>query len=174
MPEMFSNFWFLVAVTIIVTSVVATLAQAWQKVRRAEQEVALKHEMLRRGLTVEEIDRLLRAGSKSSEKAAAPANDEGAVEALTESLGECGASPQLIEQVLAAVRDAEPSFRQTICGAVQGVIRGSNANTEEKIVAVIRGLSPAPAPPPEADSAPGARPAPAASAEEAFQLTRPA
>lgn len=171
MVELFSNFWFLVAATVIVTSVVATVAQAWQKARRAEQEALLKQEMLRRGLTVEEMERLLRANAKRSGEEA-PSTNEDAIEGLAECLGECRASAEVIEQVLAAVRAADPSVRQTACRAVQAVIRGSDQEAkDEHILAVVRGLCrPATLPEP----APGADPAPPAKSEETFQLTRPA
>jgi hypothetical protein len=171
--ELFSNFWFLVAVTIIVTSVVATLAQAWQKVRRAEQEAALKQEMLRRGLTVEEMERLLRVNSKrSDDDKTPPSTDEEAIEALAECLGECRASANVIEQVLAAVRAADPSVRQTACRAVQAVIRESEQEAgDEQILAVVRGLCRPAAP---LVPVPAADPALPAKPEETFQLTRPA
>ena len=86
MIELLHNFWFLVFLAVIVCSVTATVAQAWQKVRRGQQETELKLEMLHRGLSVEEMERLLRC-SKAHED-----TDEQAVVDLVEALGGCGAS----------------------------------------------------------------------------------
>jgi len=61
MIELFTNFWFLLFAMIVITSVTGTIAHVWQKVRRAEQEAALKQDMLQRGLSVEDIERVLRA-----------------------------------------------------------------------------------------------------------------
>src|SRR5689334_15226777 len=111
MVELFQNFWFLLFGMIAVISVAGTLAQAWSKVRRMEQEAALKHEMLRRGLSADEIERLLRANSKPQDEAEPGGTEEVAVGRLAKALGECAASPQIIEQVMAAVRAADPPVR---------------------------------------------------------------
>jgi hypothetical protein len=44
----------------------AIVAGAWQKARRAEVAAALKHDMLNRGMSAEEIRTVLDAGTKAS------------------------------------------------------------------------------------------------------------
>jgi hypothetical protein len=142
MVELLHNFWFLIALTAIICSVTATIAQAWQKVRRGEQEMALKQEMLRRGLSVEEMERLLRANSQS-EGGPAVSPDEKAVEDLISSLGEQGASGRVVEQVLAGVRSADPALRRSLCRAVKAVLENSSldgVDKDEQVLAVARGL----------------------------------
>jgi hypothetical protein len=174
MPELLHNFWFLVAVVVIVCSVTATIAQAWQKVRRGEQEMALKQEMLRRGLSVEEIERLLRAGTRTQDTPPA-SPDEKALEKLIECLGEHGASGRVVEQVLAAVRSADPALRRPLCRAVKAVLENSSLEGEakdEQVLAVVRGLTSAdrPAAVEEVPPAAGADPA---KIDDMFQSARP-
>jgi hypothetical protein len=144
MIDVLSNFWFLVAVTVIVCSVTATITQAWQKVRRLEQEAVLKQEMLRRGLSVEEMERLLRANSKPQDDVAA-SPDEKAIEELIACLGEHGASGSVVEQILAVVQSADPALRRALCRAVKAVLENSSLEGEakdEQILGVVRGLCP--------------------------------
>ena len=169
MIELLHNPWFLVFLGVIICSVTATVAQAWQKVRRGQQETELKLEMLHRGLNVDEMERLLR-GSKVREDA-----DEQVVVDLVEALGGCGASPAIIEQVLSAARDADPAVRQTIYRAVQAVIENSEADVKDaQILAVVRGLSRPQDAPAASEDVPAEPPVAEPKVEETFQLTRPA
>jgi hypothetical protein len=140
--ELLGNFWFLVFLTVIVTSVVYALTEAWQKVRRAELETALKRQMLDRGLTVAEMEQLLRASPRSSPPAPA---DGRVVEKVAETLAEHQAPPQVIEQVLIAVRRADPGTQQAIHRAIEAVVAKALEEDEpanaEAILAFVRGLS---------------------------------
>lgn len=49
------------AIGISLTLITWAITDSWRKVRRAEIEAGLKHEMLQRGLSPEEIERVLRA-----------------------------------------------------------------------------------------------------------------
>jgi hypothetical protein len=49
------------AITLI--TVVPSLAYYWYKARKAEIEAALKHEMIQRGLSADDIERILKATS---------------------------------------------------------------------------------------------------------------
>lgn len=84
---------FLVAITAIV-------AHQWRAIRCTELEVALKQDMLRRGLSVEEIERVLRASEKPPEAAAKadPVSDN--AYALTEKMIDEGRSGEEIERLL--------------------------------------------------------------------------
>jgi hypothetical protein len=48
----------------ILVAVVAILAGTWHKNRKTEMEIALKQDMLNRGMSVEEIERVMRASRK--------------------------------------------------------------------------------------------------------------
>jgi hypothetical protein len=49
------------AIGISLTLITWAITDSWRKVRRAEIEAGLKHEMLARGMSPEEIERVLRA-----------------------------------------------------------------------------------------------------------------
>jgi uncharacterized membrane protein len=53
----------------LLCGITAIIAGAWQKARRAEVAAALKHDMLNRGTSAEDIRTVLDAGSKGSRKA---------------------------------------------------------------------------------------------------------
>ena len=53
----------------LLIGITAIIAGAWQKARRAEVAAALKHDMLNRGMSAEEIRTVLDAGTKQSGKA---------------------------------------------------------------------------------------------------------
>jgi hypothetical protein len=53
----------------LLIGITAIIAGAWQKARRAEVAAALKHDMLNRGMSAEEIRTVLDAGTKASAKA---------------------------------------------------------------------------------------------------------
>jgi hypothetical protein len=56
------------AIGISLTLITWAITDSWRKVRRAEIEAGLKHEMLERGMSPEEIERVLRA-PRSTESA---------------------------------------------------------------------------------------------------------
>ena len=133
------NFWFLLFGMIAIIAI----AEAWQKVRRGEQETELKRDMLQRGLSVEEMERVLRAGSgKQREPKAKSGREERIVERLAVHLGQCRASAAVIDEVLTAVRGADSSGKQAIERAIQGLVAGSSDGEikEEQILAVVRAL----------------------------------
>jgi len=162
--DLLGNFWLLLFVTIIiiVATMVSTLAHAWQKVRRAELETALKQQMLQQGLTVEEMERLLRAASTTSGTAGA---GQHSIEELLEALV-VHASPPVIEQVLMLVRAADASTQQAVCRAVGEAVgamemrESEEGANSEAILAVVRGMCAPVGPPPASSPAPPAEVAP--------------
>ncbi len=65
-PEIFIPFVGIVGLTIVV--VTRTIASSWQRAKRMELEVSLKHEMIARGMSADEIKEVLQAqlGSKKT------------------------------------------------------------------------------------------------------------
>jgi hypothetical protein len=109
----------------------------WRRVRLVQADAALKQAMLQRGLTPDEIERLLRA---NSEPAPPPATDERALGDLVAALGECEVPAADIEQILASIRAQESSQRQALCLAAREMVQKSEGDVE-KVRAVIRGLA---------------------------------
>jgi hypothetical protein len=50
--------------------IIDSVASNWRKARIAEQEAVLKREMIERGFTADEIERVIAAGSKAGDKIA--------------------------------------------------------------------------------------------------------
>lgn len=74
MSELFSRFHpgdFIGLVAVgggLLCGIIAILAGVWHKIRTTEIEVALKQDMLNRGLSAEEIRTVIDAGTKRSRK----------------------------------------------------------------------------------------------------------
>jgi hypothetical protein len=141
MVDLVNNFWFLLFAMITLTSVAGTLASAWRKVRRDEQEAALKQEMLRREMSVEEMARVLGLGTKSSREEDKPGSEESYIEDMAAHLAGCEASTSTIEEVLTAVRAADPASRKAIARSVQAIVDNHGEATEAQILGVVRGLT---------------------------------
>ena len=127
-------------IAVLVAAGIATTGLLfWRRVRLAQADAALKQGMLQRGLTPDEIERLIRVDTTNQ---TLPRADDAAIEELAECLGACEVPEAVIEQIMGAVRAAEPPMRQPVCSAVLGLVRGSGGDaTEEKILAVVRGLT---------------------------------
>jgi hypothetical protein len=63
---------FLIPITAIVvgclTGIICKMSDNWRKVRVSEMELALKQEMLQRGMAAEEIDRVMTASSSGKRR----------------------------------------------------------------------------------------------------------
>jgi hypothetical protein len=84
--------------------ITAILAHQWRAVRRTEMEMVLKQDMLKRGLSVEEIERVLRASEGPPERPAKadPVSDN--AYALTEKMIDEGRSGEEIERLVTLFR----------------------------------------------------------------------
>jgi hypothetical protein len=105
----------LVAVVAIVAgtliAVTAVLAYHWLAARRTEAESALKRDMLERGMSAEEIERVIRATSASPAPSAAGEKSEALSETemeYVERWAKAGMSGEQIERLLRAGRTPAP------------------------------------------------------------------
>jgi hypothetical protein len=64
MAQVLTNPLFIIFAAITLISVVPTIAHYWYKARQAEIDANLKHEMLQRGMSAEDIERVLAAPGK--------------------------------------------------------------------------------------------------------------
>ena len=76
MEHLLSQPVFIIFASITIMSVASTATYYWHKVRRAEIEASLKHEMIERGMSAAEIERVLQAPSRSTCKKAAVHGDD--------------------------------------------------------------------------------------------------
>jgi hypothetical protein len=130
MNELLGNYWFLLFASITIIAVASALAVAWLMVRKAEATTALKQAMLARGLSVDEMERLLRPASLT---------DERLVDGLAGRLGELSASGETIKTVLEAFQAADPSSKRLLYRAVLAVCAPGKP-CDEQILGVVRGL----------------------------------
>ncbi len=66
MKEILTNPFFLVFAFLTLTNVALAISYYWYKARKAEIEAALKHEMLQRGMSADEIRKVLAAPAKEA------------------------------------------------------------------------------------------------------------
>jgi hypothetical protein len=86
-----------------VVAVVAIIATHWRHVRQAEADTALKQDLLQRGMSVEEIERVVRASSTAStEPAKEPISDNEYY--MVEKLVEEGKTVDEIERIIRAFK----------------------------------------------------------------------
>jgi len=73
MAEIWDNLGLILAVTfifggLVICGTVGSIMKNWRKVRVSEHEAALKQSMIERGMSVEEIEKVLRAGKPSQQE----------------------------------------------------------------------------------------------------------
>ena len=107
----------LIGLTAVVGGVLVALtwvvAYYWRKVRQVETETALKHELVQRGLTIADVERVMRAGKQRgglwhlSDTTRLQLEQAEQRVALVERLVQQGMSSEEIERVLNAVEKNE-------------------------------------------------------------------
>jgi hypothetical protein len=132
MNELLGNFWFLVFASI--TTVAGIIAHAWQKIRTAEAEARLKQAMLERGLSVDEMERLLQPQSPAPK---CLLSDEELVKALAKHVA--GRSEETIKRVMGTFNASDPPSKRLLCHAILGLF-DYEFPSDEKILAVVRGF----------------------------------
>jgi hypothetical protein len=90
-------------------ALVAIATAMWRSVRRAEVEASLKQDMLNRGMTVDQIERVIRASAAAPEygETAGPISDNEYY--LVEKLVEEGKSVEDIERIIRAFKGSADS-----------------------------------------------------------------
>ncbi len=87
-----------------VVALVAILSGMWRGVRRAEVEATLKQDMLNRGMSVDQIERVIRASAYNEEKSAPPEPITDNEYYLVEKLVEEGKTSEDIERIIKAFK----------------------------------------------------------------------
>ncbi len=68
MVQLLNNPLFIIFASVTLMAVLPTIAHYWYKVRQAEIDASLKHDMLQRGMSADEIERVLAAPGKAPAK----------------------------------------------------------------------------------------------------------
>ncbi len=139
--------------------IVAILAHQWRAIRRTELETALKQDMLRRGLSVDEIERVLRASERPPEEPAKPDPVSDNAYALTEKMIDEGRSGEEIERLLKLLQATGGTVSDNEYALIEKMLdEGKPVDQIERVVRAFRAPPPAP---------------PAAAAPEAGEPERP-
>lgn len=114
---------------------------AWRRIRLAQEDAALKREMLQRNLTVEEMERLLRARVAPDEPPPLPGD---LIEELTTYLGQHEVTGETLTEIMGLVREAPLPRLQAVTRTVAGLSAGAEEAGREltgaEILAAIQGL----------------------------------
>jgi hypothetical protein len=116
-------------------TLINSLAKHWRKVRESEHQAALKQSLVERGMSVEEIERIVRAAPESHELEA----DETPVVQLTKNLAEQEVPPEALEEILRAFHASDPATQRTLAHTVAALCE--NGAKAEHILAAVRALA---------------------------------
>jgi len=118
----------------VIVAVVGSIAKNWRRIQESEHAAALKQGMIERGMSADEIERVLRAGPGPAENEAIDDTSE-----LATKLAEHGVSGQEMEEILTAYCNARPAAKKTLSQTVIAMVDGGA--TSEQILAAARALS---------------------------------
>jgi hypothetical protein len=144
--EMFGSLTGVLTVTLlfggwIIVAVIGSLGKNWRKVHESEHMAALKQSMIERGMSVEEIERVLRAGPAGLEdsRTDSTCDQSKKLAELSKRLAEHGVPAPAMEQILGTFRTAGAGERKNMTRTVVAMLDGG-ADTEQ-VLAVVRALS---------------------------------
>jgi len=103
----------------IVCWAVTSIVDSWQESRRVESQMALKQQMIERGLAADEIERVLRAGDPEAVPASVVPRAEGTPQELGQLLAEHGVEADDMVKVLRAAHGATPLALATARGMIE-------------------------------------------------------
>jgi hypothetical protein len=109
----------------------------WNSARLAELEAGLKRDFLQRGLSVEEIERLLRA-SREPASIGKPINDRELDANLASLLVQYEVSAPTIEQTMRVFQTADPAVKKPVYTAVEEMLESGAA--EDQLLTAVRSL----------------------------------
>jgi hypothetical protein len=118
----------------IIVAIISSLAKNWRRAHEVETTAALKQSMIERGMSVDEIERVLRAGPPRIEK---DGGGDGATD-LAGKLVEHELPAKDMEPILTAFRCAEPGALKSLAKTIEVMLDGG-ANGEQ-VLAALRAL----------------------------------
>lgn len=122
----------------VIVAVVNSVAKNCRKARESAHLAGLKQSMIERGMSADEIERVVRAVPAGTE-----ADDEPPLVALTTKLAEHEVAAPVIEEIVGLFRATDPQGQRTLAQAV-GLMLDHGADAE-RLLALVRSLArPAP------------------------------
>jgi hypothetical protein len=116
-----------------IVTLINSLAKHWRKVRESAHLTALKQSLVERGMSVEEIERVVRAAPESQELEA----DDKPVVQLTKTLAELDVPPETLEEILRAFQASDPATQRTLAHTVEAL----SEKGADHILAAVRALA---------------------------------
>jgi hypothetical protein len=123
----------------VITSVVSTLAKNWRMVHESEHLAVLKQTLVERGMSVEEIEQVVKASPQpvEEEQKTADANQSPTVR-LASKLAEHEVPAEQLEEILGAFQQADPAAQQTLAEVIESML--DNGADAERLLAAVRAL----------------------------------
>jgi hypothetical protein len=129
----------------IIVAIVSSISKSWRKIHESEHAAALKQSMIERGMSVEDIERVMRAGPPADAQETAAASGGGTSKKLTGELTEIagklvehGVAAPAMEQILEAVRMCDPASRGAIKDTVETML--DNGAGSDQLIAAVRAI----------------------------------
>jgi hypothetical protein len=138
MGTMSPEFWLILAG--IGLAAVAVLAAAWRSVRKAQLDAASTQSMLQRGLSVAEIERLLRPEEAAVKEAAV--KEDALYTQFGMLLRQSRLSGVVRQEAIVAFAAADLPAKRTLLQALRGIRYAGGAVTEEWLLTLVRGPRP--------------------------------
>src|SRR5262249_13777712 len=100
----------------VIVAVIGIVAKAWRRARESEHLAVLKQNMVEKGMSAEDIERVIRAVPEG------PRDDKSPVAELTEKLAEHEVPAPALEEILRAYRAADAETQRTLAKAVVSLL----------------------------------------------------
>ncbi len=117
----------------VITSVVSSLAKNWRLAQQSKHLAALKQDMIGRGMSVDEIERVVRASPKPAEPEDLPAV------LLTKKLSEHEVPAPAMQDILAVFAAADVAQQVTLANSAATML--DNGADVEHVLVALRALS---------------------------------
>jgi hypothetical protein len=122
----------------IVVVVVGSIAKNWRKVHESEHAAVLKQSMIERGMSADEIERVLRAGPVPAPTGAESEPSVDQSSELAGILAEHGVDASSLGTILSEYRAAHPSSRKALVETITVML--DNGARGDQILAAVRAL----------------------------------
>jgi hypothetical protein len=125
----------------VIVAVANTIVKNWRMARESEHQAALKQTMIDKGMSVEDIERVVRVSPTPPEPPPpqpAQAEDSAAVDVATK-LAEHEVPAPAVEEILRAFQASDPQTRQTLAKVVESML--DNGADADRVLAAVRALA---------------------------------
>jgi hypothetical protein len=122
----------------IIVAVVGYITKSWRRIHESEHAAVLKQSMIERGMSVDEIERVMRAGPES-QRDSDKEDDADDMTKLSEKLVEHSVPAADLEQIVVTFRAAGTATRKSMKKTIEAMLDGGADSAQ--VLAVVRALS---------------------------------